>query len=108
MKRIILSSIIIFVTVLFSCESKKGLNWQNEWVCEVFPPEHQITEDSVSGTKLVFATSHPGKDLNFYFDLNCWTGDMAMLAFISDRTGRNELFGYQNGAHIPMLSLLTN
>ena len=73
---------------------KQEFVWENQWECEVFPPEHDVMYDSTTGAKLVFATTSESKDVNLYFDLNCWTADLSMLAFHSDRTGRRELFGY--------------
>jgi len=87
--------LIFLVTWLcFACGTEENQNWQSQWNCEVFPPEHEIAEDTTSGAKIVFATTSASKDVNFYFDLNCWSADLSLLAFYSDRTGRNELFGY--------------
>ncbi len=64
------------------------------WECEVYPPEHEVTQDSVTGAKVIFVTSDSSRDVNLYFDLNSWFADLSMLAFYSERNGRFELFGY--------------
>ena len=94
MARTFLLFVIFFQTLFLSCDEKQEMNWQNSWECNVFPAEHEISQDEDSGAKIVFATTNQSKDLNLYFDLNCWTADLSMLVFTSDRTGRNELFGY--------------
>jgi hypothetical protein len=94
MKKVNLSLMVILLGSLVSCKPEQTVKWENQWECEVFPPEHQVVNDSSTGTRLVFATTSAAKDLNFYFDLNCWTGDLSLLAFTSERTGRRELFGY--------------
>lgn len=85
---------VILFTLLFACQSTQEKPVVNTWDCEVFPPEHRIETDSVSGAKIIYATTDTSKDLNFYFDLNSWTADLRLLAFFSNRTGQNELFGY--------------
>ena len=94
MRKVKLGLILFFMSYLSACTSEKPVLWENEWECEVSPPEHDVRVDSTTGAKLIFATTNASKDLNFYFDLNCWTADLSLLAFTSDRTGRTELFGY--------------
>lgn len=85
---------LILLALVFACQAPPEKQVNNTWECEVFPPEHRTEIDSVSGAKIIYATTDSGKDLNFYFDLNCWTGDQQLLAFFSNRTGRQEIFGY--------------
>ena len=94
MKKTVVILMVICNVILFSCQTKQDIVWENQWECEVLPPEHQVMHDSATGAKLVFATTSTSKDVNFYFDLNCWTADLSLLAFTSDRTGRTEIFGY--------------
>jgi hypothetical protein len=39
-------------------------------------------------------TTDSSRDLNLYFDQNSWFFDLSMMVLYSNRTGRNELFGY--------------
>ena len=71
-----------------------GLQWSSRWKGHVYPSEQKSYVDSVSGATVVFATTSPAKDVNLYFDLNCWFRDQSCLFFTSDRRGRTELFGY--------------
>ncbi|TFG99216.1 MAG: hypothetical protein E4H13_09110 [Calditrichales bacterium] len=87
-----LLSLLIFL-MASGCDQQKQV-WQKEWQCEVYPPEHLLTNDAQTGAQLRYITTHPGKDVNLYFDLNCWTADQSLLVFYSDRSGRQELFGY--------------
>ncbi len=86
----------VLLLVLVDCLQVQN-RWDSEWECRVFPAEHEITLDPESGAKLIFATTHQNKDVNFYFDLNSWFRDLSMMAFYSDRSGRYELFGYLTG-----------
>jgi len=86
MARTFLFFVIFFQTLFLSCDEKQEMNWQNSWECNVFPAEHEISQDEDSGAKIVFATTSQSKDLNLYFDLNCRTADLSMLVFTSDRT----------------------
>jgi len=90
-------SLTIFWLMLglgFGCTGNATIEWQKNWQCQVFPPEHEITTDSETGAKVVFVTTNSSKDVNLYFDLNCWFNDLSMMVFYSDRFGRNELMGY--------------
>ncbi len=90
-------SLIIFWLMLglgFGCAGNATIEWQKNWYCQVFPPEHEITTDPETGAKVIFVTTNSSKDVNLYFDLNCWFNDLSMMVFYSDRFGRNELMGY--------------
>lgn len=89
--KLFLLSIIIIV---ISCKNKSEIEWTNNWQCKVFPPEHEITTDPETGAKVVFVTSDTSKDVNLYFDLNCWFNDLSMMVFYSNRFNSYELFGY--------------
>ena len=92
-----ISLLLLFTTALFftSCnEPKSDVSWDNEWEAEIYPAEHKITTDSTSGAKLIYVTTDSSTDINLYFDWNCWFEDLSMMTFISQRTGRGELFGY--------------
>ena len=98
MKNLNLFLVIVVLILALGCNSEtrksSGLNWAEEWPGRVYPPEHIVTTDSVSGAKVVFVTTNPAKDLNFYFDWNSWFRDQSCLFFTSDRNGKVELFGY--------------
>ena len=70
------------------------VKWSEEWAGRIYPTEQKISIDSTSGARLVFATTNPAKDLNFYFDWNCWFQDQSCMFFTSDRNGKTELFGF--------------
>lgn len=96
-----LTQILLAAGVLitaFSCitdpQKHAGNAWSAEWKGRIYPPEHRILTDSASGAKVIFATTNPSKDLNFYFDWNSWFRDESCLFFTSDRNGKTELFGY--------------
>ena len=87
-------TILSFCLLTMFCGKNSEQQWTNNWQCEIFPAEHEITTDPETGAKVVFITSDTSKDVNLYFDLNCWFNDLSMMVFYSDRMGRNELFGY--------------
>ena len=86
--------LLLIIFSVISCINKSDIELANNWQCQVVPPEHEITTDPETGAKVVFITSDTSKDVNLYFDLNCWFNDLSMMVFYSDRMGRNELFGY--------------
>ena len=87
--------IVISIFIFTTCDDPTPeIKWDTEWEAEIYPAEHKITVDSTSGAKLIFVTTNKGSDINLYFDWNCWFEDLSMMAFISQRTGRGELFGY--------------
>jgi oligogalacturonide lyase len=91
------TKILLFfsVSLIFVfCGNHSEDEWTNEWECQVFPVEHEITIDPETGTKVIFVTSDTSKDVNFYFDLNCWFNDLSMMVFYSNRFSEYELFGY--------------
>jgi hypothetical protein len=96
-KRYFLFSFLVILLSVSSlncnCQEHKN-SWSDQWTGRIYPPEHKIVIDSTSGAKLIFVTTNPAKDLNFYFDWNCWFKDQSCLFFTSDRNGKTELFGY--------------
>ena len=90
--------LLVAIVLLNGCNPARnlssGLQWSSQWKGHIFPSEQKIYVDSVSGAKVVFATTSPAKDVNLYFDLNCWFKDQSCLFFTSDRRGKTELFGY--------------
>ena len=93
MKKYVIFILSLSFTLL-TCNSSQKSEWTNTWQCQVYPSEHEITQDPEIGTKVIFVTTDSSKDVNLYFDLNCWAADLSMVVFYSNRTGRNELFGY--------------
>lgn len=64
------------------------------WDCEILPSEQRVEVDPRSGAKVIFATTHPGSDSNFYFHERCFLWNNRLLLFTSDRFGRSEVMGY--------------
>ena len=60
----------------------------------MLPPEQQVEVDPASGAQVIFVTTHPGSDSNFYFHERCFLHDNRMMLFNSDRFGRAEVMGY--------------
>jgi hypothetical protein len=79
----------LFASLLFSCNL-----FAADWECMIFPAEHQTEIDSISGAKIIFATTNKSNDTNLYFHDRCWLPDNRMMLFNSDRTGRQEIFAY--------------
>ena len=103
MRFITLRALIFLLALVGSVVTSRGqkasgqlssVKWTEEWNGRIYPPEQKVFTDSVSGAKIIFITTHPGKDLNFYFDWNSWFRDQSCLFFTSDRNGKTELFGY--------------
>lgn len=65
-----------------------------EWNCRIYPSEHKVVTDPVTGYPMRFITTAPGVDRAFYFTHNSFLPDGSMIVFSSDRTGRSEYFGY--------------
>ena len=91
---IFLAAIAWTISSPVSAKQPINLQWTDPWKGHIYPPEHKILTDSVSGAKIIFVTTDPAKDINLYFDLNCWFGDQSCLFFTSNRRGKTELFGY--------------
>ncbi len=90
-------ALIVLMLIIFGCQKVEDENankYDVQWEVEIYPAEHEIITDTTSGAKLIFVTTNSRKDINLYFDWNCWFKDMSMMTFISMRTGRGELFGY--------------
>ena len=64
------------------------------WECDILPSEQKIEIDKTSGAKIIFVTTDKASDSNLYFHNRCWLFDDGLMLFMSDRTGRSELFGY--------------
>jgi hypothetical protein len=65
-----------------------------EWDCEILPSERRIESDTSSGAEVIYVTTHPAQDQNLYFHDRCWLFDNQMMLFFSDRSGRQEIYGY--------------
>ncbi|OVE79832.1 hypothetical protein BVY01_01455, partial [bacterium I07] len=86
---------VIWLTAMSKSDSRNpGSAETRNWNCEVSPSEHKSVVDKHTGARLIYATTAKSKDLNLYFDLNCWFQDLSMMIFYSDRSGRQELYGY--------------
>lgn len=94
MNKIVQIFILFSLFITFACNRQPHVHWDDNWQCEVYPAEHRITQDAATGAKVIFVTTDTSRDVNLYFDLNCWFSDLSMMAFYSNRTGRQELFGY--------------
>ena len=62
-----------------------GLGQDTAYDLKVFPPEHKHMKDPLTGVDLLFVTTHPDKDVNFYFHERSWLSDGSMLFFTSKR-----------------------
>jgi hypothetical protein len=68
--------------------------WGATWDCDILPSEQRVETDPTSGARIVFATTHPGTDSNFYFHERCFLWNNRLMLFGSDRFGRSEVMGY--------------
>jgi len=84
---------IVLSSVFFVCYGQTAQN-TTRWNCEIKPAEHKIVTDTISGAKIIFATTSKANDTNLYFHDRCWLSEEQMMIFISNRTGRNEIWGY--------------
>lgn len=64
------------------------------WNCQIMPAEHKSELDPISGAKIIFVTTNPANDMNLYFHDRCWLFDNEMMLFVSDRSKRQEIYGY--------------
>ena len=88
---------LVLLLIIFLMDNQtqaQQVKWSEEWAGRIYPSEQKTSIDSTSGARVIFATTNPGKDLNFYFDWNCWFKDQSCMFFTSDRNGKTELFGY--------------
>ena len=84
------SLIVLFVFVVGIVVSANSQSWE----CEILPSERKVAKDEKSGAELIYVTSDKANDNNLYFHDRCWLLDGEMMLFYSDRSGRNELYGY--------------
>ncbi len=82
--------IIVSVIIMIAVPSIYAQSWD----CEILPSEHKFEQDAKSGAELIYITTSKAKDSNLYFHDRCWLLDGKMMLFYSDRSGRNELYGY--------------
>ena len=80
----------IFLLVLGMAVISSARNWD----CEILPSEQKIEIDKISGAKIVFVTTNKADDNNLYFHDRCWLPAEKMMLFISNRSGRGEVYGY--------------
>ncbi len=66
----------------------------SSWDCQVLPPEQKVEVDPQSEAKVIFATTAPSSDTNFYFHNRCFLWNNRLMLFFSDRFGRTEVMGY--------------
>jgi hypothetical protein len=84
-----LSATILWLVVFTSFKTQA-----QHWQCEILPTERRIEIDSKSGAEITFVTTSESKDTNLYFHDRCWLPGGEIMLFNSDRTGREEIFGY--------------
>ncbi|NIA28447.1 MAG: hypothetical protein GWP06_00875 [Actinobacteria bacterium] len=84
LKLLFFSFISFYATLIFA----------RTWECQIFPSEQKVEIDSTSGAKIIFITTDKASDTNLYFHNRCWLFDDGMMLFMSNRTGRSEVFGY--------------
>jgi hypothetical protein len=66
----------------------------SSWDCTILPSERKAEVDPQTGVEVVFATTHPATDSNFYFHERCFLASNRLMLFNSDRFGRSEILGY--------------
>ena len=64
------------------------------WTCKIWPNESKTIIDDSTGAKVIFVTTSKASDTNLYFHMRSFLSDGSMLLFYTNRTGRQELFGY--------------
>ena len=65
-----------------------------KWKCEIYPSEKKTEIDVKSGAEITFITTNKSSDTNLYFHDRCWLTGGEIMLFNTDRTGREEVFGY--------------
>jgi len=80
---------LLSLTLCFSAGAAAG-----SWECPVLESERKIVRDPSSGADLIFVTHNSAQDTNLYFHQRSWLPDGSMLFFFTNRTGRQEIFGY--------------
>ncbi len=83
--------LVLFSGVLSAAKEEPG---SSVWNCRIYPCEHKIVTDPVTGYPLRFITTAGATDRAFYFTHNSFLPDGSMIVFSSDRSGRSEYFGY--------------
>lgn len=83
----LLSLLLILVSFTTKGQSK-------DWQGEILASERLTEVDAHSGAEITFITTNKSNDTNLYFHDRCWLSDGKIMLFHSDRTGRNEIFGY--------------
>ena len=83
--------LVLFSGVLSAAKEEPG---SSVWNCQIYPCEHKIVTDPVTGYPLRFITTAGATDRAFYFTHNSFLPDGSMIVFSSDRSGRSEYFGY--------------
>lgn len=68
--------------------------WAETWDCEILPKEQKEEVDPQSGTRVIFVTTNPAVDTNFYFHERCFLHDDRLMLFNSQRPGHGGLMGY--------------
>ena len=53
--------------VLLLVLSQAPIVFSSSWDCQVLPSEQRVEVDSQSGAKIIFVTTAPSSDTNFYF-----------------------------------------
>ena len=77
----------------------------NTWNADILPPEQRIETDAESGARVIFITTDKSNDTNLYFHDRSWLLENQIMLFMSDRSGRNELYAYvANTGHLARLN----
>ena len=85
-----LSVILLFIIVFASFTPLAA----SEWSSQILPSEQMIEIDETSGAKIIYVTTNKANDNNLYFHDRCWLFDNSAMLFLSNRTGRQEIFAY--------------
>lgn len=87
-------NLLLTVGLLLTLLTNSLISFAQEWDCEILPSERLTEIDPESGAEITFVTTDKSNDTNLYFHDHCWLFDGRIMLFNSDRTGRQEIFGY--------------
>jgi oligogalacturonide lyase len=87
--RSVFSQLAVIILLLMSLKANSSI-----WDCEILPAERKQETDPMTGIEVTYITTNKSNDTNLYFHDRCWLMDGNIMIFNSDRTGRNEIFGY--------------
>jgi len=82
---------LTLIVAVAACSATRATS--ETWDCAVLPSEQQVETDRQSGAKVIFVTTSPAADTNFYFHDPCLLSGNRLMLFRSDRFGGSEIMG---------------